>query len=143
MTNTFTKPLRSLRETNYIDPNYARSEITSKIISSCIEVHSFLGPGLLESVYEDALAREFELQHIKYERQKPIELNYKGKMIGSHRVDFLVEDDVIVELKAVESINNIYLAQLMTYLKVMDKQVGLLINFNVERLKEGIKRVIL
>ncbi len=143
MTNDALKPLRTLRKTEYTNSSYAHSEITSEIIACCIEVHSFLGPGLLESVYEEALTREFELQKIKFERQKLIKLSYKGKMIGNHRVDFLVEDDVVVELKAAESINNLFLAQLITYLKVMDKRVGLLINFNVEQLKEGIKRVIL
>lgn len=97
----------------------------------------------MESIYENALAREFEIQKINFERQKSIELNYKGKMIGNHRVDFLVEHDIIVELKAVESINNLFLSQLITYLKVMDKKVGLLINFNVELLKQGIKRIAL
>ena len=106
-------------------------------------MHTCLGPGLLESVYEDALTREFEIQEIKFEIQKSIELNNKGAMIGNHRVDFLIEDEVIVELKATEEISNLFLAQLITYLKVMDKKVGLLINFNVEQLKQGIKRIIL
>jgi len=115
MKNEIAEPLRTLRKTEYIDSSYAHSKISSEIIASCIEVHAHLGPGLLESVYEEALTREFELQNIEFERQKLIKLNYKGKMIGNHRVDFLVEDKIVVELKAVESFNNIYLAQVMTY----------------------------
>ena len=122
---------------------YPHSEITREIIACAIEVHSHLGPGLLESVYEQALAHEFDLRHVGYERQKQIELEYKGKDVGLHRVDFLVEGEVIVELKAVEHVNKIYEAQVLTYLKATRKKVGLLINFNVERLKGGIKRLVL
>ena len=86
---------------------------------------------------------EFELRGIQYERQKEMGLRYKGREIGSHRIDYLIEDQVIVELKAVEAMNKIYEAQLLTYLKAMNKKVGLLINFNVERLKDGIKRLIM
>ena len=118
-------------------------EITGKVISCAIEVHSTLGPGLLENVYEEALGHEFTLRGIVYERQKEINLQYKGKEIGRHRIDFLVEDEVIVELKAVEGMNKIYEAQLLTYLRAMGKRVGLLINFNVERLRDGIKRLII
>ncbi len=117
--------------------------ITERIISCAIEVHSILGPGLLESVYEDALAQEFTLRGIAYEKQKEISLKYKGKEIGKHRIDYLIENEVIVELKAVETMNKIYEAQILTYLRAMDKRVGLLINFNVERLKDGIKRLII
>jgi GxxExxY protein len=118
-------------------------EVTERIISCAMEVHSTLGPGLLESVYEEALAHEFTLRVIKYEKQKEINLKYKGKEIGKHRIDFLVENEVVLELKAVETMNKIYEAQILTYLRAMNKSVGLLINFNVERLKDGIKRLIL
>jgi GxxExxY protein len=118
-------------------------EITERIISCAIEVHSTLGPGLLESVYEEALAHECTCRGITYEKQKEVGLKYKGKEIGKHRIDFLVENEVVLELKAVETLNKIYEAQILTYLKAMDKKVGLLINFNVERLKDGIKRLIL
>jgi len=118
-------------------------DITERIISCAIEVHSTPCPGLLENVYEEALECEFELRGIQYERQKEIGLRYKGKDIGRHRIDFLIENQVIVELKALEALNKIYEAQLLTYLKAMDKRVGLLINFNVERLKAGIKRLII
>ena len=86
---------------------------------------------------------EFELRGIQHERQKEMGLRYKGREIGRHRIDYLIEDQVIVELKAVEAMNKIYEAQLLTYLKAMNKKVGLLINFNVERLKDGIKRLIM
>jgi GxxExxY protein len=137
------KPLSALSKSDYIDQNFTHSELTSKIISCCIEVHSYLGPGLLEGIYEDALEKEIEINYINFERQKQIELNYKGRKIGKHRVDFLVENEVVLELKSVESLNNLFLAQLITYLRVMDKKVGLLINFNVDQLKYGIKRIIL
>jgi GxxExxY protein len=124
---------------------FPAKEITEKIISCAMEVHSASGPGLLESVYEAALEHEFQFQlrGISYQRQKEIGLQYKGKEIGNHRIDYLVEDQVIVELKAVEALNRIHDAQLLTYLKVMNKRVGLLINYNVEHLRDGIKRLVL
>lgn len=122
---------------------YPLKDITEKIISSCIEVHSNLGPGLLESIYEEALVYEFDIRKIKYERQKDINLKYKGKDVGKHRIDFLVENEVVLEIKAVKAFNKIFEAQVITYLKALNKKVGLLINFNVLRLKEGIKRIVL
>lgn len=118
-------------------------DITEKIIACAIEVHSALGPGLLESVYEEALAYEFELRAIPFERQKEIMLQYKGKNIGPHRIDFLIESQVILEIKATEGMKDIFEAQVLTYMRAMKKRVGLLINFNVERLKDGIKRLVL
>jgi GxxExxY protein len=118
-------------------------EVTKRIISCALEVHSTLGPGLLESVYEEAIAHEFTLRGIQYERQKETSLKYKRKEIGKQRIDFLVENEVVLELKAVETMNKIYEAQILTYLRAMDKRVGLLINFNVKRLKDGIKRLML
>ena len=122
---------------------YPLQDVTKEIISCCIEVHSGLGPGLLESIYEEALAYEFKLRKINYERQKKIQLMYKGKEVGLHRIDFLIEKEVILEITATEGLNKIFESQLLTYLKAMDKKIGLLINFNVLRLKEGIKRLIL
>jgi len=122
---------------------FPSKEVTERIISCAMEVHSTLGPGLLESVYEEALAHEFTLRGIKYEKQKEVSLKFKGKDIGRHRIDFLVENEVVLELKAVESMHKIYQAQILTYLRATKKRVGLLINFNVERLKDGIKRLIL
>jgi GxxExxY protein len=137
------KPQRAQRNTLCTQKEFPLKDITERIISCAIEVHSTLGPGLLESVYEEALGYEFQLRRIPHERQKEIGLKYKGRDIGKHRIDYLVEGQVIVELKAVEGMNKIYEAQLLTYLKAMDKRVGLLVNFNVERLKEGIKRLII
>jgi GxxExxY protein len=125
------------------EKEFPLKEITAKIISCALAVHSILGPGLLEGVYEEALAHEFTLRKIRYSRQKEVSLRYKGADIGKHRIDYLVEDEIIVELKAVESLHRIYEAQVLTYLRAMDKRVGLLINFNVVRLKEGIKRLII
>jgi len=132
-----------MKETTELTEEFPLKDITEKIIGCAIEVHSTLGPGLLESVYEEALAHEFKLRGIVFERQKEIELEYKGKRIGKHRIDYLVEQEVILEIKATEGINKIFEAQLLTYMKAMKKRVGLLINFNTERLKDGIKRLIL
>lgn len=137
------KPQRTRRDTQSNKKDFPLKDITERIISSAIEVHSTLRPGLLEIHYEEALAYEFELRGIIYEKQKEIGLKYKGRNIGKHRIDFLVEDQVIVELKAVETMHKIYDAQLLTYLIAMNKRVGLLINFNVEKLKDGIKRMII
>ena len=136
------KPQRAQRFSLCSPNEFPLKEITEKVISCAIEVHSTFGPGLLESVYEEALGYEFTLRKIVYERQKEINLKYKGKEIGKHRIDFFVDNEVIVELKAVEALNRIYEAQLLTYLRAMGKRVGLLINFNVERLRDGIKRLI-
>ena len=122
---------------------FPMKEVTERIIACALEVHSTLGPGLLESVYEEALAHEFTLRGVSYEKQKEINLKFKGKEIGKHRIDFLVENGVVLELKAVESMHKIFEAQILTYLRATNKRVGLLINFNVERLKDGIKRLIL
>lgn len=118
-------------------------DITERIIAAAIEVHSTLGPGLLEGVYEQALTYEFSLRGVDFERQKRIMLKYKGKSIGFHRIDFLIEKQVILEIKATNGISKIFQAQLLTYLRAMRKRVGLLINFNEERLKDGIKRLVL
>ena len=133
----------SIRELEYIYKDYPFKDITDKIISSAIEVHSMLGPGLLEDVYEEAISHEFDIRKIKYLRQHGIKLKYKNKDIENRRIDFLVENQIILELKASEGINKIYEAQVLTYLKASSKRIGLLINFNVERLKDGIKRLIL
>ncbi len=98
---------------------------------------------MLENAYKETLANEFILRKICYERQKEICLSYKGKNIGKHRIDCIVEDEVIVELKAVGAMHRIYEAQVLTYLRTLGKRVCLLINFNVVHLKEGIKRLIL
>jgi GxxExxY protein len=118
------------------------NEITGAVIGAAIEVHKALGPGLLESVYEECLAIELELRKIPFERQRQIPIRYKEREIGSvYRIDFLVDNRVIVELKACEDILPIHEAQLLTYLKLTGIKIGLLINFNVHVLKEGIRRL--
>jgi len=117
--------------------------ISYKIIGAAIEVHRMLGAGLLESVYEDALCIELDLQSISYERQETIDLEYKGKRIGNLVADLIVENSVVVELKSVQALERIHTAQVLTYLKLTNLRTGLLINFNVTVLKDGIRRVVL
>jgi GxxExxY protein len=116
-------------------------DVTSQILEAAIEVHRVLGPGFLEGVYEEALAYEFDLRGVRYERQKTIPVPYKDIVAGEHRLDLLVEDVVIVELKTVKDFEEIHLAQVMSYLKATGKRVGLLINFAKPRLIDGVKRI--
>jgi GxxExxY protein len=119
-------------------------ENTGIIIESAIEVHKVLGPGLLESAYEKCLSIEFESRGIEFKTQVEIPLVYKGTQVKpGYRIDMLVENKVILELKSVESINPIHEAQLLTYLKLMHKKVGLILNFNSAVMKNGIKRMVL
>ena len=119
------------------------NEISGKIIGAAIEVHKMLGPGLLESAYEECLCCEMQLRGIKFERQVPLPLNYKGVNLDcGYRLDLLVEDKVIVELKTVEAIAPIHEAQILTYLKLRDIRLGLIINFNVRLLVEGRRRFV-
>ena len=120
------------------------NEITEAIIGGAIEVHRALGTGLLESAYEECLARELEMRHIPFERQKPLQLNYKGATLDcGYRVDFLVAGEVVVEVKAVDALIPIHEAQLLTYLKLGGWKVGLLVNFHAPLLKQGVKRIVL
>ncbi len=119
------------------------NKITEKIIGSAIEVHRTLGPGLLESIYEKALCYEFTINNITYQNQIIVPIIYKETTLGTHIIDILVENEIIVEIKAVERMNPLYEAQLLSYLRLYDKKLGLLINFNVPYLREGIKRMIL
>ena len=117
--------------------------LTHDIIAAAIEVHRALGPGLLESSYQEALCYELAQAGISFQRQVPIALSYKGVPLScGYRLDFLVEDEVIVETKAVEHLLPVHSAQLLTYLKCDNKHVGLLINFNVPVLKDGIRRMV-
>jgi GxxExxY protein len=116
--------------------------ITEKIIGSAIEVHRYLGPGLLESTYERCLAREFDFRNITYERQKVCPLTYRGLMIEEgYRIDFLVENEVIIEIKSIDDFTKVHEAQLITYLRLLQRRCGLLLNFNTPVLKAGIKRI--
>jgi GxxExxY protein len=119
------------------------NEITRTIIGCAIEVHKQLGPGLLESAYEECLAFELEQKGIHFERQKALPIQYKSIQLEyGYRIDLLVEDCVVVELKSVEALNPIHDAQILTYMKFSEKKIGLLINFNVLILKDGLKRLI-
>lgn len=123
---------------------YLYQSLTHKIIAAAIEVHKNLGPGLLEAVYRLCLRLELEHQELKFQTEVNVPLLYKNKKINHYfRLDFLIENDVVLELKSVETILPVHEAQLLTYLRLSGKQLGLLINFNVPVLKQGIRRCIL
>lgn len=117
--------------------------LTEKVIGAAIEVHREIGPGYLESIYEQALAIEFAERRIRFSQQHPIHICYKGFAVGEGRLDFLVDNRLIVELKAVEALQPIHHAQVISYLKATGFSLGLLINFNAVTLTKGIRRVIL
>jgi GxxExxY protein len=120
------------------------NDLTKTIIGAAIEVHRALGPGLLESAYEECLCEELNLRGIAFERQKPLPVKYKGKQLDcGYRLDLLVANAVVLELKAVDTLAPIHDAQLLTYLRLGGWKVGLLINFNVPVLREGIHRKVL
>ncbi len=119
-------------------------ELTERIIGAAIEVHTALGPGLLESTYEECLAREMLLSGLGFERQVPLPVAYKGvKLDCGYRLDFLVEQAVVLELKSMDTLRPIHEAQLLTYLRLGGWTVDLLMNFNVSVLKNGIRRIVL
>jgi len=124
------------------EPSQEVDDLARKVIGAAIEVHRALGPGYLESVYEEALAYEIGLYNIPYERQVKVKVAYKGHSVGEGKLDLLVAKILPVELKAVDALAPIHQAQLLSYLKMTGLQLGLLINFNVPLLKQGIKRVI-
>ena len=118
------------------------NRLTGKVIGAAIQVHKTLGPGLLESAYEECLCRELQLRKIPYERQKALPIEYKGaKLDCGYRLDVLVDGKLILELKSCEHLEPIHEAQLLTYLKLTGIKIGLLINFHISRLKDGIKRI--
>ena len=120
-----------------------KNSLSYKVIGCAMEVHKHLGPGLLESTYEKALIQELTLNGIPVQSQLEVQVNYKGVNISEGlRLDLLVNDELIVELKSVEELKPIHHKQLLTYLKLTNKQVGLLINFNTVSLTDGIKRVV-
>ena len=119
------------------------NEITHGIIGCAIAVHRQLGPGLLESAYEECMALELSARGWHFDRQRPVPLQYRGTLVDcSYRLDLIVEEQVIIELKAVAALDPIFTAQLLTYLKLTGCPIGLLINFNVELLKDGVQRII-
>jgi GxxExxY protein len=119
------------------------NEITKRVIGFAIDVHRTLGPGLLESAYEECLCYELSQAHLLFHRQVALPVIYKGVRLDcGYRMDLVVEDLVVVEIKAIDCLSPIHEAQLLTYLKLSEKSVGLLINFNVPVLKEGLKRIV-
>ncbi|MEK6716704.1 MAG: GxxExxY protein [candidate division NC10 bacterium] len=126
-----------------VEPNQRVDRLAREVIGAAIEVHRHLGPGFLESVYEEALVIELTLRGIPFERQRPVPVSYKERNVGEGRVDLLVAQELLVELKAVESLAPIHKAQVISYLKAMGIHLGLLINFNVPVLRAGIQRVVL
>jgi GxxExxY protein len=118
------------------------NEISNKIIGAAIKVHTALGPGLLESAYQECLFYVLQKEGLKVEKEKPMPLVFEEvKLDCGYRLDLLVENKVVIEIKSVEALNDVHLAQILTYLKLGDYKLGLLINFNVALLKQGIKRV--
>ena len=115
--------------------------LTERVIGAAIEVHRAFGPGLLEAIYEEALCIEFGLRGIRYERQVEIDVVYKGHVIKGQRLDLLVEGELIIEIKALASLPELAMAQLLSYLKASGRKRGLLLNFGAARLVDGVKRV--
>jgi GxxExxY protein len=116
-------------------------DLTEQIIGCAIEVHRHLGPGLLESVYESALCIELKSLGLPFTRQIGVPVFYKGELIAEHRPDLIIRDEVIVEIKSVERFNPVYLAQMLTYLRITNLRVGLILNFNRPVMKDGVRRV--
>ncbi len=118
-------------------------ELTESVIACAMEVHRSLGPGLLELAYEQCLCHEMKIRGLPFERQVALPVKYKGVSLDcGYRIDILVDKRVILEIKTVDSISKVHVAQLLTYLKMLDLRVGLLLNFNVDLLKNGIQRVV-
>ena len=119
------------------------NQLSNKIIGAAIEVHKTLGPGLLESAYEECLCHELDLRGLSYERQKPLPVFYKGKKLDcGYRLDIVVNEGIILELKSCESIEPIHKAQLLTYLKLSGLKLGLILNFKTPMMKDGIVRIV-
>jgi GxxExxY protein len=125
------------------EPDAVIDALAREVIGAAIEVHKVLGPGYLESVYEAALAVELTLRNIPFVRQAAIAVDYKGHAVGEGRLDLLIDRRLVVELKAVDALAPIHSAQVISYLKALNQPLGLLINFNVPLLKNGIKRIVL
>ena len=119
------------------------NDITYEIRGAIYDVYKSIGPGLLESVYEEALVFELEQRDLKVERQLPVPIFYKGNLLKTElRLDLLVEDEVIVELKSVEEMKKVFAKQLLTYLRLLDKRVGILVNFNTDDILTAMKRIV-
>ncbi len=116
-------------------------ELTERIIASAIEVHRILGPGLLECIYEEALCHELKLRGIPFERQKEVDVVYKGNVIKGQRLDLLVNNEVVVEIKSVRNLEDLFTAQVLSYLKGTGLKRALLVNFGRKRLVDGVNRI--
>ncbi|MEO6741655.1 MAG: GxxExxY protein [Chthoniobacteraceae bacterium] len=128
---------------SYAEEIMRENEITQAVIGATIEVHKILGPGLIERPYEDAMCREFHLRGLKWERQMPVAIEYKGVKLGTPLVlDLLLEEKVIIDLKAKETVTGLDKKKVLTYLRLSNLRLGLIINFNVELLRDGITRIV-
>jgi GxxExxY protein len=125
-----------------MEPGGEINDLTQRIIGAAIEVHRALGPGYQESIYEEALAFELSRGDIDFERQSVFSVTYKGHVVGEGRIDFLVDGKLVVELKAIEKLQPVHKAQVISYLKATSCQVGLLINFNESLLRSGVQRIV-
>ncbi len=126
-----------------VEPDQELDRLAQIVVDAALEVHKLLGPGFAESVYEQALAVELGQRGIGFERQVPVAVKYKGFRVGEGRVNLLVGGELIVELKSVEEVAAVHIAQVISYLKAFDRPLGLLITFNVKLLRRGIRRVVL
>jgi GxxExxY protein len=145
MSSTFSgvPPSRQGTAAVLVKESEALKRLTERIIGCAIEVHRQLGPGLLEGTYEAALCIELQIAGLNFVRQPVFPVVYKGQVIGEYRLDLIVEGTVIVEIKSVERFDPIFEAQVLTYLRVTGKEIGLLMNFNSRLLRDGIKRYVL
>ena len=119
---------------------YAHDPLTQRVIGSAIVVHRALGPGLLEATYEEALCLELKHEGLRFSRQVRVPITYRGSVIGEYRPDLVVEDSVVIEVKSVERLLGVHQAQLLAYMRILQLPVGLLLNFNGETLKSGVRR---
>jgi GxxExxY protein len=124
-----------------MEPDPELNHITNAIMGAAIAVHRELGPGHLEAIYGKALAIEFEHRQISYQKELPITLKYRGQVVGTGRLDFLVERLVVVDLKSIEAIGPVQRAQMLTYLRITGRKLGIILNFNVAKLVDGIRRI--
>jgi GxxExxY protein len=125
-----------------MEPDEDMNDLTGRVIGAAIEIHRALGPGYQESVYEEALAFELGRMAVSFERQRVFAVKYQGHVVGEGRIDFLIEGKLVAELKAVERIHPVHRAQVISYLKAVSCQMGLLINFNESVVRSGIQRII-
>lgn len=135
--------LTNLLKPKVPEPDPQLDRPAHQVIGAAIEVHRQLGPGFLESVYEEAMCVELTLREIAFSRQPPVVVDYKGQPIGQGRLDLLIAECLVVELKAVDTLSPIHSAQMISYLRMTNRKLGLLINFNVAMLKDGIRRIVL